>query len=161
MSEDRSWGADTVAFGRASREASPAPQPARPGRPKLPTIALRPLALVTFAIVAAVALIIAAGDGSDAQKAPIRGATDPAPRVVKEQAPRVHRPEPRDAMKLHGPQADAAQHGRKREPVESAVTQGQTVPEPPAEPEPEYVAPPAPEPASPPTPTPPAAEFGL
>lgn len=168
MSEDRSWGADTVAFGRASREPSrPAPPSGRPARPKLPTIALRPLALVTVAIVTVVALIVAAGGGSDSQKAPIREVADPAPRVVVEQAPRastrVRRREPRDAMKPHARRAEARQLKPKGEQKASAATQAQAAPEPSAEPTPEYLPPPAPEPPAPapPAPTPPAAEFGL
>jgi len=167
VSEDRSWGADTVAVGRTSHEPSPAPSSARPARSKLPKIALRLLALVTVAIVAVVALTVAAGGGSDSRKAHIREVfADPAPSVVAKQAPRVpaqaRRSEPRDGVKPHVRRADAGQLERKA----SAETQAQTAPEPPAESALDYVPPPpenvAPVTSRAPTqPTSPAAEFGL
>ena len=155
MSEDRSWGADTVAFGRASREPpAPAPSSAPPARPKLPTIALRPLALVTVAIVAVAALIVA-GRGSDSQKAPIREVADPAPRVVVKQAPRVRRREPRDVAKPRVHEKGAGQLENER----GAETKRETQ----APPTPEYVPAREPETPSPqpPPPTSPAAEFGM
>lgn len=162
MSEDRSWGADTVAFGRASREPSrPAPLRPRPTRPKLPTIALRPLALVTVAIVAVVALVIAVGSGSDSQKAPIRDVADPAPRVRTQ----AHRREPRRPAKPRVRRVGAGQLERKHELKPSAPAQAQDAPEaapnPPVESAPQYAPPPAPEAEATPAPTPPAVEFGL
>lgn len=161
MSEDRSWGADTVAFGRPSREPSrPAPSHARPARPKRPTLALRPVALVTVAIVAVVAFIISAGGGAESQKATKSEISDPAQQVKIQQPPKVRTYEPRGTPKPVVRQESTSQRREGRSKASSA-TDAQAA----AEPAPEYVppleqaAPPSPPPPA--APTLPAAEFGL
>jgi hypothetical protein len=163
MSEERSgWDADTVEIGRRRREPSHPDPPRRwSARPKLPTIALRPVALVTFAIVGVVALIVVAGDRSGSQKAPLREVVDSAPRVAVKQAPRVptraRRPEPGRVAKLQVRRKGASQH----ETEARAATQAPDASKSSTEPTLEYVPPPAPEQKPLPAPTPPATEFGL
>lgn len=164
MSEDRSWAADTVAFGRAPREPRrPDPPRRRSARPRLPTIPLRPMALVTVAIVGVVALIAVAGGGSDSSKAPIREVADPVPRVVVRPARRVppqsRRRDRRSPAGRRVREADVKKREPKREAAAGPETQTQDVYKLPTEAAPVYVPPPAPAPPS--TPTSPAAEFGL
>lgn len=166
MSEDRSWGADTVAFGRAQDESrrSDPHRPHPPPRSRFATIARRAVASVTtFAAVAIVVLIVGAGGESDPRETSIREVADPALRVVVKPARRVpplgRRRDLREPTSRHVHEASAKKRERERKTAAGAETQAQEVYELPVEPTPEYVPPPAPEP--PPVPTSPAVEFGL
>ena len=165
MSEDRPWGADTVAFGRAqdeSRRSDPR-HLHPPPRSRLAKIALRPVALATLAIVAVVVLIAGSGGDSGSREASTREVADPVPRVVVTPArrvpPRGRRRDLREPTSRHVRDAVAKKREQKREAAAGAETQAQDVYELPAEPAPEYAPPPAPE--APPAPTSPATEFGL
>lgn len=160
MSEDRSWGADTVAFGRAPRKPHrPEPPRRHPTRPRRPTIALSLAALVAVAIVGVVVLIAGAGGESDSGEASIREASNPIPRVVVRPArkvpPQGRRRDLREPTDRYVREVEV----NKREAAAGAETQAEDGYEPAAEVAPEYAPPPAPEP--PPAPTSPSTEFGL
>jgi hypothetical protein len=120
-------------------------------------------------IVALVALITVAGGGSGSPTAPIRDATNPAPRVVvKSPTPPRRREQLRDRKPDLKRQPKGRLEGVEREPQKaSPPTHEQAAPEPApvaeAEPKPAPVAKPEPEPEPimEPAPTSPAAEFGL
>ena len=171
MSAEQSWGADTVAFGRAREpaelDATPRRRPPRgPGRrPSLPAPPL--LAVVGLAIVALVAVVAVLGGGSDSPKAPIRAVADPAPQVVVKPPTLPRRHEPRRSPKHAFKRQPRGQlEGGKREPHKaSAPTHEQAAPDlepaPVAEAEPEAAPVEVVEPEPPPAPTSPAVEFGM
>lgn len=174
MSAERSWGADTVAFGRAPETVTPDPPPQRrpprgPQRRRWPP-ANHAVALAGVGIVALVALHAVLGDGSGSSATPIRQAADSAPRVVVKSPTLPRRREQRHDRKFdleRQPKGQFEEGGRgPQETSPTPYTQGAAEPEsaPIAEkkPEPAPVAEAKPEPHRAPTPpTPPTAEFGL
>jgi hypothetical protein len=68
VSGERSWGADTVAFGRAREAATPDPapqrRPPRGPRRRLSRPTNRTIALAGVGVIALVALLAVLGDGS-------------------------------------------------------------------------------------------------
>jgi hypothetical protein len=166
MSAERSWGADTVAFGRPREAGTPDPpprwRPPRGSQRRLPRPAKRTVALAAVGIVALAALIPVLGAGSGSPTAPIREVADPAPRVVAKSPtlPR-RRKQRRDRKPDLKRQPQGQLEGGERE-----HEQATPVPEPApvAEAEPEPIAEPSPAPPATPTapvPTSPSAEFGL
>ena len=168
MSEERSWGDETVELNRAAEEPSRLVRPAR--RTRVPKTALRPAALVTVAVVGTAAALVGLRSlGPDAAQAPrIREVADPAvPMAVGRTKPQASQ-NPRNAERriARGPRRDdRGQPGSATvmEPEQSEARPAEPV----AEPTPEYVpaqepvpATPRP-PATPEAPTPAAVEFGL
>jgi hypothetical protein len=162
MNEDLPWSADTVALDQARREpSSHKPASYQLPRPRLSTIALRPVALVTLAIVAVVSLIVVAERGSPLKMAPIRKVANPAPSIAVKHARRVPTlplEEPLDVVKtqIRRPKRPhEGRHGPKVRTATDALDESEPIVEPAPEPEP------IPEAAPTPESTPPGVEFGL
>jgi hypothetical protein len=159
MSDQRSWGDDTVALGQKARPRAGEPeQPQGPATgPRLPRPTRRTLSLGALAAVALVTWMLSGGGGgSGPSKAPIRDVADPAPRVVVKPPTLMRRPEPRPP-RPRVPHRAAGQIEGRREPNVSAPPHELDAPV--LTPEP--VIEPAPEPTPAPAPTSPAAEFGM
>jgi hypothetical protein len=172
MSDEGSWGEDTVALNQGAHPtASEVEQRQdRVTSSRLPRPTRRAVAFggVAVAVLALSAWIVGNGGGSGASEAPIREAADPARRVVVKPPPRMHRREPRAASKLRVHRRAGDRLEAKREPKASAARHGldapESTPQPTVDPPPEPIPMPAlgPE-APPPTPAPTssAAEFGM
>jgi hypothetical protein len=170
MSDERSWGADTVALGgKAGGDAArPEPRQRRVSRPTLARLGLRALALGALAL-AVIAALLAVLGGSDSSPTPIRVVADPAAPVAGEPPTRMHRREQRRASR---PRAGRKRAGRLKAERESRVSARRHKPDAPApapeviseappELPPKVIPEPLPLPLPPPSPTPPGVEFGM
>jgi hypothetical protein len=179
VSDEQSWGADTVAFGRACEADAPSTTPRRrpPRGPRrgLPRPGSRTIGLAAVAIGLLMVVIVALGSGSGSPAAPVREVADPAPRVVVK-ARSTHRrlgtrSEHRKPAITRQPKGHLEEGKREPEkasaqPHERSAPEPEPVPIAKAEPEPMPVAEgalePTPQPVpTTPAPTSPATEFGL
>jgi hypothetical protein len=173
VSGERSWGADTVALGRAHDGAAPQPpsrrRPPRRPRRRLPGPANRTIVLTSVGALALVALIVLIGGGSGSPSAPIPKVANPAPQVVVKSPTLPRRREQRHNRKADLERQPKGQHegGEREAPKAPTTTHEQAEPEPEpapvaeAEPEPAPIVEAVHEPLTEPTPTKPAVEFGL
>ena len=166
MSDERSWGADTVALGRSAGgkpQAAAEPKRRAGGGPRLPGRG----GLAAMVGVAAVAVLVAvvSGGGDGSQHRATRPAAPAPPRVM------VTRPERHPLPKSHRRRrrvlAKGSLEGGRERRAASAPTPERAAPSTDAAPEAMTEVAPEPEPlpepaaAPPPAPTPPGVEFGM
>ena len=169
MSEERSWGEDTVLLGQRARHQSTEKSKPRRREPRLPVFGVR-LALGGLAVAAVVLGVVALWSGSEPEGAQMKATPGVRPRQPESSLPHPH-PTPklqprsqREGGSLAIGMSRRAPRGRAQEspePVKVLGEEPETTP-PESEPVSGPVEEPAPLEAAPSrAPTPPADEFGM